>query len=262
VKHAFSRVDFAVDDCDAVQRELNELHGYARDIPTKVMHRNRLNLFVLLVRRLIERRLLTRFDAALDVGCGTGVYASVLADLGFRSIVGVDVDETSISVARRRFGDVARFEARRAEDLDPEDRFDLVLCTEVIEHTDDPSAVAANLKRALAPGGVAVVSVPNAWSLPFVSVRTVERLRGRALDADLRDHLKFPAYRTLRLLEGPGLRRIATDGTNLFLDPKTLRLLYGTRAFVPVNRANFALARLWPLRYASQFFFVAVKRDD
>lgn len=261
VSDGFYRIDFRVDDSDDVQRALNHLHGYEHDIPTKVMHRNRLNLLVVFVRQLVARGVLTRFGTALDIGCGVGVYVRVLADLGFRSVFGIDVDEHSIAVARERFGDVGRFELRAAESLDPGAQFDFVLCTEVIEHTADPSAVATAVTRALAPGGVAVVSVPNAWSLPFISIRAVERLHGRPLDDDLRAHLAFPAQRTLRLLEGPGLRRVATSGTNLFLDPKVLSSLYGTRAFAAVNRANFELSRLWPFRYLSQFFFVAVKRD-
>jgi 2-polyprenyl-3-methyl-5-hydroxy-6-metoxy-1,4-benzoquinol methylase len=257
----FSRVDFAVQDRDETQRELNALYRYERDVTTKVMHRNRLNVFVLLVRRLARRGVLTRFDTALDVGCGVGVYAAVLRELGFRSVAGVDVDEPSIAVARERFGDHARFELRRAEDLDPGETFDLVLCTEVLEHTRDPDAVVRNVARAVTPGGIAVLSAPNALSWPFTAVRIVERLRGRPLDPELRRHLEYPAHRTRRLLDGAGLRRVATDGVNLLLDPKLLGLLYPTRAFPLVNRLNFEVSRLWPLRYASQFFFVAFKRD-
>jgi 2-polyprenyl-3-methyl-5-hydroxy-6-metoxy-1,4-benzoquinol methylase len=259
--HTFSRVDFAVDDRDETQRELNALYGYERDVTTKVMHRNRLNLFILLVRRLVRRGLLTRFDAALDVGCSVGVYSVVLSELGFGSVVGIDADEGAISVARERFGDCARFEVRRAEDLDRGRTFDLVLCTEVLEHTEDPAAALGSIAHAVAPGGVAVLSAPNALSWPFVAMRIVERLRGRPLDADLRSHLEFPSYRTRRLLDGAGLRRVATDGTNLLLDPKLLGALYGTAAFPLVNRLNFGLSRVWPLRYASQFFFVAFKRQ-
>jgi 2-polyprenyl-3-methyl-5-hydroxy-6-metoxy-1,4-benzoquinol methylase len=260
--HTFSRVDFAVDDRDETQRELNALYGYEHDVTTKVMHRNRLNLFVLLVRRLAERRVLTRFETALDVGCSAGVYAVVLRELGFRSVLGIDADEAAIRVARERFCDKARFEVQRAEDLDPNGRFDFVLCTEVLEHTDDADAVARNVARAVAPGGIAVVSAPNALSWPFAAMRLAERLRGRPLDAELRRHLEYPSFRTRRLLEAAGLRRVATDGTNLLFDPKLLGALYGTTAFPLLNQVNSALARAWPLRYASQFFFVAFKRDD
>jgi 2-polyprenyl-3-methyl-5-hydroxy-6-metoxy-1,4-benzoquinol methylase len=225
------------------------------------MHRNRLNLFVSLVRRLAARGILTRFDSALDVGCSLGVYAAVLRDLGFASVVGIDVNEAAITVARERFGDAARFEVRRAEELSPLGRFDFVLCTEVVEHTDDPTAVLAGIADAVAPGGVAVVSAPNVLSWPFTAMRVVERLRGRPLDPEFRRHLAYPSFRTRHLLDGAGLRRVATDGTNLLLDPKLLEAVYDTSLFPLVNRFNFRLSRVWPLRYASQFFFVAFKRD-
>jgi 2-polyprenyl-3-methyl-5-hydroxy-6-metoxy-1,4-benzoquinol methylase len=176
-------------------------------------------------------------------------------------VLGIDVDRAAITVARERFVDVARFEVQRAEDLDPADRFDLVLCTEVLEHTDEPAAVVDNIARAVAPGGIAVISAPNSVSWPFTAMRIAERLRRRPLDPDLRRHLQYPSYRTRRLLDAAGLRRVATDGTNLVLDPKLLGAIYGRRAFPLLNRLNFGLSRLWPLRYASQFFFAAFKRE-
>src|SRR5204862_7644270 len=39
--------------------------------------------------------------------------------------------------------------------------FDRVYCSEVLEHVVDPPAAVAEIARVLAPGGVAVLSVPN-----------------------------------------------------------------------------------------------------
>lgn len=261
MRQPFYRVDFAVADTDEVQRTLNRLYGYELDVTTKVLHRARINLFVTLMERLIERGVLKRFDSALDVGCSAGIYSKVLSDLGFRDVVGIDVDADALTAARASFGDSARFELRRAEDLDPEARFDLVLCTEVIEHTSDPVAVVARVTQAIAPGGLGVFSLPNALSLPYLAARAARRRRRIPLDPELRAHLDYPVYRTLRLLTRPGFHRVATSGTNLFLDPKVLRLVYGRRAFPHVNRLNFFLSRLWPLKYASQFFFVVLQRE-
>ncbi len=44
-----------------------------------------------------------------------------------------------------------------------DDRFGLVLCTQVLEHLEDPAAVAREIRRVLSPGGFAFISVPFAY---------------------------------------------------------------------------------------------------
>lgn len=41
--------------------------------------------------------------------------------------------------------------------------FDVVLCMSVVEHLDDPQGTLAGIRRLVAPGGVAVISVPTWW---------------------------------------------------------------------------------------------------
>lgn len=46
------------------------------------------------------------------------------------------------------------------EDIIPSDKFDAVVCTEVLEHTLQPFHAVDEIRRILKPGGVALVSVP------------------------------------------------------------------------------------------------------
>jgi 2-polyprenyl-3-methyl-5-hydroxy-6-metoxy-1,4-benzoquinol methylase len=46
----------------------------------------------------------------------------------------------------------------------PAASFDVVLCSEVIEHLPDPAAALRGLRRLLAPGGALVLSTPLRWS--------------------------------------------------------------------------------------------------
>jgi 2-polyprenyl-6-hydroxyphenyl methylase/3-demethylubiquinone-9 3-methyltransferase len=103
---------------------------------------------------------------ALDVGCGAGLLAEPLARLG-ATVTGIDAAPEVIAVARDHA-------AERGLDIDYrvsaiealEGRFDLVTCMEVIEHVADPAAFLASLAQRLAPGGLLVLSTPNAtgWS--------------------------------------------------------------------------------------------------
>ena len=99
----YYRVDFRCDNRDPLQRELDRLYDYADDVETRVLHRLRLNLFFRLLGELIEQRVVTQFDSALDVGCNAGVYSKILSDYGFRHVVGIDIDEQQVAKAQAAF---------------------------------------------------------------------------------------------------------------------------------------------------------------
>jgi methionine biosynthesis protein MetW len=97
----------------------------------------------------------------LDVGCATGYLAAALTERGCR-VVGVEADPDAAALARERcelviVGD-AEDPAVRAEL--PRD-MDVLVLADVLEHLRDPWTALSDLREVLAPGGRAVVSVPN-----------------------------------------------------------------------------------------------------
>jgi SAM-dependent methyltransferase len=259
-------ISFACDDREPMQRTLNELYAYGDDLPTKVLHRCRLNLFERLMERLIAEGRIRAFGSALDIGCNAGFYAHMISGFGFRHVLGVDVVPEMIETARRHFASAdpehtVEFQVLNAEDLPRERRYDFILCTEVIEHTEDPDRVVENLKALLAPGGIAVVSLPNRVSLPYLIAWLEYRLRRRPRDRNFERHLEYPFTRSRRLFGGDDRRVIATDGTNLIGDQRSLNLFYRTPVFATLNRLQFALGRSWPCKYFTQFFYVVVQRS-
>jgi 2-polyprenyl-3-methyl-5-hydroxy-6-metoxy-1,4-benzoquinol methylase len=250
---------------EPLQRALDDLYDYADDVETRVLHRSRLNLFHRLTRGLVRRGLLARRRRALDLGCNAGYYSKLLSDLGYEHVLGVDIEPRFIERARLHLGSdqpprVRRFEVADAEELHAPGEFDFILCTEVIEHTARPDRVVANLGEALAPGGVAVVTLPNAVSLPYGWAVLSHRFKRRPVDAVLRDHLSYPFHRALRLFDGHGLRVVETHGTNLLFPGPLLHVLHPLPGFGAIHRANAWLSRLGPLRYLSQFFFLVLRR--
>jgi SAM-dependent methyltransferase len=83
----------------------------------------------------------------LDVGCGPKPYYPFFAERASQ-YVGVDVVENPAAELR---GSV---EALPVEDAS----FDLVLCTQVLEHCDDPAQAVRELRRVTAPGGRVLAS--------------------------------------------------------------------------------------------------------
>jgi SAM-dependent methyltransferase len=84
----------------------------------------------------------------LDVGCGKKPYYPYFAD-GAGEYVGVDIDIDN--PAADLIGPV--------EDLPVEDEsFELVLCTQVLEHAGDPDQAISELYRVTAPGGRVLAS--------------------------------------------------------------------------------------------------------
>lgn len=106
--------------------------------------------------------------AWLDCGCADGVYSRALRDLGAERVVGVDVDEARVGLARRLTSDPGLdFRQAEAEALPFEDAtFDGVWLNEVLEHVNDEAATLAEVYRVLKPGGHLAVMSPNRW-FPF-----------------------------------------------------------------------------------------------
>jgi glycosyltransferase involved in cell wall biosynthesis/2-polyprenyl-3-methyl-5-hydroxy-6-metoxy-1,4-benzoquinol methylase len=107
------------------------------------------------------------FVAGLDVleaGCATGIGARLFAAAGARRVVGLELLPELLDEARRKTCD-PRVEYRQAnlnERLPYDDAsFDLVVCTEVLEHITHHEHAIAEFLRVLRPGGRLIISVPD-----------------------------------------------------------------------------------------------------
>ena len=101
----------------------------------------------------------------LDAGCGSGRTLVELARYG--AVTGIELNEQAAEVARSR--DLGEVRVGRLEELPwPDERFDLITCLDVIEHTADDRATLGELRRVCRPGGWLLVTVPAypaLWSM-------------------------------------------------------------------------------------------------
>lgn len=108
-------------------------------------------------------------DHWLDAGCGSGVLARRILDLG-AEVDGVDASAAMIDAAKketRKPTKGIRFHVTRSiEELDFKDEaFDGILCSSVIEYVKDPDSVFSEFSRLLKPSGTLILSVPNRYSI-------------------------------------------------------------------------------------------------
>lgn len=97
-----------------------------------------------------------------DAGCGSGYGSARLAEAGARSVLGVDLDASSIRYARRHYAsDRVTFQVGDLECLSLADSsIDLAVASNSLEHLDHPEQFLDGLARILRPGGLAVLAVP------------------------------------------------------------------------------------------------------
>ncbi len=105
----------------------------------------------------------------LDMPCGRGFYLNMFRYVSGCKLVGADLDWPVINKARRNIGHLPGIMLNNANIYAlpyPDNTFDGVILSEVLEHVDDDVAALREAYRVLKPGGVVAITVPNA-NYPF-----------------------------------------------------------------------------------------------
>lgn len=97
----------------------------------------------------------------LDYGCGNAArYGTTLTAEGV-DYRGFDISPTAVAAAREKKVNAQVLTSDGRTSL-PEGSCDVALCFEVLEHLVEPNLALGEILRVLKPGGVALLSVPNA----------------------------------------------------------------------------------------------------
>ncbi|MGY3032787.1 2-polyprenyl-6-hydroxyphenyl methylase/3-demethylubiquinone-9 3-methyltransferase [Bradyrhizobium sp. USDA 4354] len=125
--------------------------GYIRDAACRKFERNVRSLNCLGSLRV------------LDIGCGAGLLCEPLSRLGAQ-VIGIDPSASNIAAAKLHADKshlAIDYRCTTVEEIDPRERFDIVLAMEVVEHVTDVGVFLTRCASMLKPNGLMVVSTLN-----------------------------------------------------------------------------------------------------
>lgn len=116
--------------------------------------------------KLIALELVEKLPAslvqALDVGCREGYYSNLLLKMGYQ-VTSIDIEKS--------YQNCQIVDANHPLPY-TENTFDLIWCSEVIEHLNNPQTAIQEFRRLLKPSGQAIITTPNShfWLYKLLNV--------------------------------------------------------------------------------------------
>ena len=131
----------------------------------------------------------------LDIGCNEGRGLKIYQRNGYTA-EGLELNERAAQIARMTG---CRVYTQTLEEFQPKEPYDIVVLSNVLEHSSNPKNMLDNVRRVLKPGGHAWISCPNSQSW-------LRRLFGRSwINWHVPFHLFHFSKKTLiQLLENSG----------------------------------------------------------
>jgi len=127
-----------------------------------------------------------------DIGCGGGILTEALAKKGAKKVVGIDMSEKALRVARQHakqqgstLSDTIEYIQQTGEAfaLENPERFDVVVCMELLEHVPNPASLVKACSQLVKPSGIVCFSTLNrtvrAFALAIVGAEYIMNLLER-----------------------------------------------------------------------------------
>lgn len=108
-----------------------------------------------------------QFNQVLDAGSGIGCYTLALArHFNHSLIIGVDNSRKNVAIGKKmaqeaKLGNVYFKMRDIAKELPGKDKYDLIICIDVLEHIKQYKKVLSNFYKVLRPGGYVYIHVPQ-----------------------------------------------------------------------------------------------------
>lgn len=193
----------------------------------------------------------------LEIGC----YTASLLDFLPKGVdyYGIDFDEGAIAIAKSKGAKVEKANLDNQE-IGFAFKFDVVICSEVLEHTINPPRLMQNIKQLVKDDGFIIISLPNENTI----YHRLMSLFGLGIDMcafELYKHLHLPTIKQNKEFVNKYFRILKTD---YHINPSAK----GSRAqaagkiltLIP-DCLWFFLARLFPGLFARGIIFLCCLKD-
>jgi ubiquinone biosynthesis O-methyltransferase len=149
----------------------------------------------------LSARPYARGRSVLDVGCGAGFGANLLAEVAAQ-VTGIDYSAEAIDYARSHYSrQNISFMVMDAQHLEFNTDFDLAVCFEVLEHVREPEHILRGIRSVLKRNSKVVISTPNSdWErldhvgLGFLNEHHVHVMERDELERSFRGRLVKRKY--------------------------------------------------------------------
>lgn len=159
----------------------------------------------------------------LDVGCGLGLGLAFANQLGFE-LYATEFDEGAINFVKEHF-EVNVFHGELLHAGYPDDHFDMIHISHVIEHVSDPIAYIKEMHRILKKGGVLYIATPDIDSNLYRWYRAFNLLKlsvPKVIDG-LEHTFIFPKITLRKLCEQQGFKTLNHRGISIMEKLSNLR---------------------------------------
>ncbi len=110
---------------------------------------------------LMQELAVRNFETLLDVGCGNGIFLSMVLEKFYAKVAGIDISPGMIEKSRELLGHRADLRVGDSEHLPWEDgSFDIVTCIASFHHYPSPEPVLRGMRRVLKSRGIVMIADP------------------------------------------------------------------------------------------------------
>ncbi len=200
----------------------DDWEGHWRDYTDAAEHNPAQRYRRQLACRLVRRFGCTRGASILDIGSGQGDLAVDLhRSFPECEIAGLELSITGVEVSSRKVPEARFFQRDLLQSSDPGPLPQFAVCSEVLEHLDDPGLLLANASNYLASGCALVVTVPGGQQSEFdryighrqhfTPAKLTALLEAQGFTVELATTAGFPFFNLYRLIVILRGKRLITD---------------------------------------------------